>query len=78
MWVTRRKNDRVKIDVKYVEEEVTTATDYMTKDGTAFNTTPDNKFLTFNVNLQQLKDKQAVHGWLVQRLAPRHLLPTKA
>jgi hypothetical protein len=76
VWVSKRKNDRALIDVKYVEQDITEATDHLNKEGFAFGTR-GNKFLTFNVNLQQLKDKRPVHEWIVQKLAPRHLAAPK-
>ena len=71
-WVNKRKNDRALIEVKYVEQDITEATDQLNKEGVAFGVT-SNKHLTFNVNLQQLKDRNLVHEWVVERLAPRHL-----
>lgn len=76
VWVNKRKNDRALIEVKYVEQDITEATDFLNKEGIAFGTR-DNKFLTFNVNLQQLKDKRLIHEWIVQKLAPRHLVEPK-
>jgi hypothetical protein len=34
--------------------------------------------LRFNVNLQQLKEKQSIHDWIVQRLAPQYLTKAKS
>jgi hypothetical protein len=68
VWVNKRKNDRALIEVKYVEQNFTEAADYLNKEGIAFGTR-SNKYLTFNVNLQQLKDKQSIHEWIVQKLA---------
>jgi hypothetical protein len=72
VWVSKRKNDRTLFDVKYVEQDITEATDYLNKEGIAFGTR-DNKYLMFNVNLEQLTDKKLAHEWIVQKLAPRHL-----
>lgn len=72
VWVGKRKNDRALFEVKYVEQDITEATDYLNKEGIAFGTR-GNKYLTFNVNLEQLKDKQLVHEWIVQKLAIRYL-----
>jgi len=76
VWVNRRKNDRALIEVKYVEEGITEAVDHLNKEGMAF-VTRSNKYLTFNASLQQLKEKQALHEWIVQRLAPQHTMKPK-
>lgn len=76
VWVSKRKNDRALIEVKYIEHDMGEAVDHLNKEGVAFGTR-SNKYLTFNVNVQQLKDKQAVHEWVVTRLAPQHLTKSK-
>ena len=76
VWVNKRKNDRALFEIKYVEQNITEATDYLNKEGIAFGTR-GNKYLTFNVNLEQLKDKKLVHEWIVQKLAPRDLAEPK-
>ncbi len=70
VWVNKRKNDRALIDVKYVEHDFAEAVDYLNKEGMAYGAR-SNKALTFNVSLQQLKEKQAIHQWIAQRLAPQ-------
>jgi hypothetical protein len=60
VWVNKRKNDRALIEVKYVEQDMGEAVDHLNKEGIAFGTR-SNKYLTFNVNVQQLEDKQEVH-----------------
>lgn len=77
VWINRRKNDRALIEVKYVEEDFAAAVDYLNKEGIAFGTR-SNKYLTFNVSLQQLKEKQAAHDWLIQRLAPQYVIRSKS
>ena len=77
VWVSKRKNDRALIEVKYVEQDMVEAVDYLNKAGIAFGTR-SNKYLTFNVNVQQLKDKQAVHDWVVRRLAPQYVIKPKS
>ena len=72
VWVNKRKNDRALFEIKYVERDITEATDYLNKEGIAFGTR-GGKYLTFNVNLEQLKDKKLVHEWIVQKLATNHL-----
>ena len=76
VWVNKRKNDRALIEVKYVEQDIAEATDYLNKEGIAFGAR-GNKYLTFNVNLQQLRDKNLIHEWIAQRLAPNHLSKPK-
>ena len=73
VWIHKRKNDRALIEVKYVEQDIAEAVDYLNKAGIAFSTS-SNKYLKFNVNLQQLKDKQAIHEWVMSRLAPQHIV----
>ena len=77
VWVNKRKNDRALIEVKYVEQDMSEAVDHLNQEGVAFGTR-SNKYLTFNVNLQQLKDKQPVHDWVIRRLAPQHLTKPKS
>lgn len=76
VWVNKRKNDRALIEVKYVEQDMNEAVDHLNQEGVAFGTRV-NKYLTFNVNIQQLKDKQTVHDWVIRRLAPQHLIKPK-
>lgn len=77
VWVSRRKDGRAYFEVKYVEEDFEAAVDYLNKDGIAFSSR-NNKILTFNVNLQQLKDKQATHAWIIHRLAPQFISKPKS
>ena len=59
-----------------LNRDITEATDYLNAKGIAFGTRGD-RYLTFNVHLQQLKDNKPVHEWIVQKLAPRqHAEPT--
>jgi hypothetical protein len=76
-WVHKRRNDRALIEVKYVEGDFAEAVDHLNKEGMAF-VTRSNKYLTFNVNLEQLKEKQTDHEWIVQRLAPQHVIKPKS
>jgi hypothetical protein len=45
------------------------AVDHLNKEGVSFGMR-SGKYITFNVNVQQLKDKAAVHEWLASRLIP--------
>jgi hypothetical protein len=73
VWICKRKNDRAFIEVKYVERDIVEAVDYLNKAGIAFSNS-SNKYLKFNVNLQQLKDRQAAHDWVVKQLAPQYVI----
>ena len=72
MWVSKRKNDRAFIEVKHGEENFQEAVDHLNNEGVSFGTR-SGKYLTFNVNVQQLKDRAAIHEWLVSRLSPENL-----
>ena len=77
IWVHKRKNDRrALVEVKYVEENIAEAIDHLNKEDIAFSTR-SNKYLNFDVSLQQLKEKQVVHEWIVQRLSPQHIVKSK-
>ena len=69
VWVTKRKNDRAFIEVKHGVEGFQLAVDHLNKEGVSFGMR-SGKYITFNVNVQQLKDKAAVHEWLASRLIP--------
>lgn len=73
VWVNKRKNDRAFIEVKYVEENLGEAIDYLNKEGVPFSPKGD-WGLTFNVNHQQLNEREAVHEWIIQRIAPKFLI----
>ena len=72
VWVTIRKNDRVFIEMKYGEKIFQEAVNQLNKDGVSFNTRKG-KYLTFNINLQQLKERATTHEWLAARLSPGDL-----
>ncbi len=74
VWVSRRKNDRAFIEVKYVEGNINEAVEHLNNEGLTCDARRDT--LRFNVNLQQLADKPALHDWLVRRLAPQYLKAT--
>ncbi len=75
VWITKRKNDRAFIELKHGEENFQEAVDYLNKEGVSFNMR-SGKYLTFNVNVQQLKDRTAIHEWLAARLSPENLIKT--
>jgi len=72
VWVTKRKENRAFIEVRVGEGDFQEAVDHLNSSGISVGTR-SGKFLTFKVNLQQLKDKAAVHEWLAQRLSPENL-----
>jgi hypothetical protein len=72
VWVTKRKGDRAFIEVKHGEDNFQEAVDYLNQEGVSFNVR-GGKYLTFNVNGQQLKDKAASHEWLASRLSPDNM-----
>lgn len=72
VWLTTRKNNRAFVEVKYGEENFQEAVEHMNSDGVPFGTRKG-KYLTFNVNVQQLKDNAKTHEWLASRLSPQHL-----
>jgi hypothetical protein len=76
VWVSKRKNDRAFIEVKYTEQDISEAVDRVNQEGIEFNVR-GNKYLTFNVSIKQLKDKQAFHEWIVSRLAPEYITKGK-
>jgi len=72
IWINKRKNDRAFIYLKYAQEDdFQEATDRLTKEGFSFK--PDGKYIAFNVNLQQLKERAATHEWLASKLSPENL-----
>ena len=77
VWINKRKNDRALIEIKYVEQDMGEAVDHLNQEGVAFGTR-SNKYFTFNVNVQQLKDKQTVHDWIIRGLAPQHLIKPRS
>jgi hypothetical protein len=76
VWVSKRKNDRAFIEVKYAVGNIIEAVDHLSNEGVTCDARRD--IVRFNVNLQQLKDKESVHDWLVRRLAPQYLVRTES
>jgi hypothetical protein len=72
VWFNKRKNDRAFFESKYGEANFKEAFDYLNNKGVSFGTRTG-KYLTFNVNLQQLKDNAEVHEWLASKLSPEDL-----
>ncbi len=71
VWVNKRKNDRALIQIKYGDDMSQEATDYLNGEGVLFR--EKGGYFSFNVNAQQLKDKEAAHAWLAARLSPESL-----
>ena len=72
VWVSKRKDDRAFIEIKHGEANFQDAVDRLNKEGVSFGMR-SGKYLTFNVNAHQLKDKTAIHEWLASRLSPENL-----
>jgi hypothetical protein len=72
VWVTKRKEGRAFIEVKYGETGFQEAVDYLNSAGISVGTR-SRKYLNFNVNLQQLREKATAHEWLARRLSPESL-----
>jgi hypothetical protein len=70
VWFNKRKNNRAFFEVKCSEENFKEAVEHLNGDGVLFSTRAG-KFLTFNVNLQQLKDNVKAHEWLSSKLSPQ-------
>jgi hypothetical protein len=71
VWVSRRKNSRVFIQVKVGENKLQETIDKLNAEGVSF-TTQAWGAVNFNVSLQQLKDKAATHEWLASKLSPEN------
>jgi hypothetical protein len=67
--VLPKKDGAVLSVEKFNEEELAEAEDYLNGGGLVF--TRKGAHLEFRVNVQQLKEKQAAHDWIAQRLAPQ-------
>lgn len=72
VWVTKRKNDRAFVEVKCGEENFQEAVEHLNKDGVPFGMRTG-KYITFNLNVQQLKDSAKTHEWLASKLSPQNL-----
>jgi hypothetical protein len=75
VWISKRKNDRAFIEVKHGEGGFQEVVDYLNNEGVSFGTR-GGKYVTFNVNVQQLKEKATIHEWLASRLSPENLKKT--
>ncbi|MGA8737228.1 MAG: hypothetical protein WB558_25155 [Terriglobales bacterium] len=73
VWITVRKSGRAFIEVKHGEENFQEAVEHLNSEGISFGTRRG-KYFTFNVNVQQLRDKAATHEWLASRLSPQRLV----
>jgi hypothetical protein len=69
-----RKNGRAIVCVVWkTDDNLAEAVGYFTSEGIAFTTDDKSNNLRLDVNLQQLKQKQAAHEWIAQRLARQFL-----
>lgn len=73
VWVSKRKNNRALVEVKYPKENIGEARDYLDKESIPVNVRED-RVIFPNVSAQQLGQKQAAHNWIIQRLAPQYLI----
>lgn len=71
VWISKRKDDRAFIEMKHGEENFQEAVDRLNKEGVSFGMRRG-KYLTFNVNMEQLKDRAEIHEWLASRLSPEN------
>lgn len=72
VWVHRRKNNRVLIQQKPEEAVFQEVVEFLNTKNISFRTS-ENKYITFNVNFGELKDRADVHEWVIRRLAPEAL-----
>lgn len=75
VWVNKKKNGHASIKMKHGEENFQEAVDHLNEEGVSFGMR-SGKYLTFNVNIEQLKDRAAIHEWLASRLSPENLRKT--
>jgi hypothetical protein len=69
VWINRRQKNRAFIDVKPAAASFSETVDFLNGQTLPFGTR-SGKYLTFNVSLAELRAAEAVHVWLLQRLAP--------
>jgi hypothetical protein len=72
VWITKRKNNRAVIQVRHGEDNLQEAVDYLNGEGVSPRISSSG-YLTLNVNMEQLKEKCAVHEWLALRLSPNKM-----
>ena len=68
--VRKLKNERARIRVRFTEGNIGEVVEYLRKENLPFSRSGDRDLLFKNLNLGQLKEKQATHEWAVQRLVP--------
>jgi hypothetical protein len=69
VWVNKRNNGRVFIQLKYDEADWDEAVQFLTQQGLSA-WADGSKGIRYNVSLEELNEKRDVHDWLAQRLFP--------
>jgi hypothetical protein len=73
VWVNRRSNNRVTVEVKVGQYNLQAVVDHLNAEGFSVRSRASWTTINFNVNLQQLRDKVETHKWLASRLSPENL-----
>lgn len=73
IWINRQKDNRATITVKVGEDSVQQTVDHLNAIGISFTTHLSERTVSFNVNLQQLKDNAETHAWLASTLSPENV-----
>ena len=70
VWINKRNNDRALIEAKCVEANLDKLVETLNDGGISFSKRSSHN-VTFNVNLQELKEKESVHDTVAQLLATK-------
>ena len=70
VWISKRKNGRVFIQLKYPDADWDEAVQFLAQRGLSAWADED-KGIRYNVSRQELNEKRDVHEWLAHRLAPK-------
>ena len=73
-----RKGGRALTSVEKYEGDFGEAVKHLTNEGIPVVPKNNNKALTFTLDFQELKEKQAAHEWIAERLVPSLRLPVPA
>src|ERR1035437_65801 len=76
VWVNRRKNNRVFIEVKIAKDSVQQVSEELNAKGVPCSLSGWGG-VRFNVDIQQLKDNAETHEWLASELSPGNLKRAK-
>jgi hypothetical protein len=72
VWINRRKNNRAFIEIKPAEAAFQEVVENLNTRNIPFGTR-GNKYITFNLNSDELQSSAEVHEWLAEHLAPEAL-----